>query len=120
VGSNPTGIGCAGDCSEDFDYGTVVDLTATAAAGSSFDAWSGACSGSAMPCVVTVDAAKSVTATFRTNPPPSSGGGGGGGGGSLGVDWLVLGGLLLLLRGRVPRAFNRSRRWLPRETRVAR
>ena len=46
-------------------HGTVVTVTATPATGSTFTGWSGACSGSGA-CSVTMDAAKSVTATFDT------------------------------------------------------
>jgi len=49
--------------------GTVVALTATPATGSQFSGWSGACSGSAA-CIVTMDAAKSVTASFAVTLPP--------------------------------------------------
>jgi len=63
VTSTPAGIVCGDDCSESYDYGTVVTLTATANTGSTFTGWGGACSGTA-DCVVTMDAAKSVTATF--------------------------------------------------------
>ena len=47
-----------------YNVGTVVTLTATPAANALFTGWSGACSGTAATCVVTMDAAKSVTATF--------------------------------------------------------
>jgi YVTN family beta-propeller protein len=47
-----------------YDAGTIVAVTAAPAAGSQFSGWSGACSGSSNPCSVTMDAAKSVTATF--------------------------------------------------------
>jgi hypothetical protein len=47
-----------------------VTLTATASAGSTFTGWSGACTGTGS-CVVTMSAAKSVTATF-TVPPPTA------------------------------------------------
>jgi uncharacterized repeat protein (TIGR02543 family) len=40
-----------------------VTLTASADTGSTFTGWGGACSGTAN-CVVTMDAAKTVTATF--------------------------------------------------------
>ena len=63
VVSAPLGIDCGGDCTENYLYGTVVTLTATATTGSSFNGWAGACAGVA-PCQVTIDAAKQVTATF--------------------------------------------------------
>jgi hypothetical protein len=65
VSSNPVGIICESDCSETYDYGTVVVLTAVADTLSSFTGWNGACSGTG-DCMVTIDAAKSVTATFTT------------------------------------------------------
>jgi hypothetical protein len=46
----------------------VVTLTATADTGSAFAGWSGDCSGTG-DCVLTVDAAKSVTATFDVVEP---------------------------------------------------
>lgn len=49
-----------------FDHGTVVAVNATADPGSTFAGWSGACSGLGA-CSVTMDAAKSVTATFDLN-----------------------------------------------------
>jgi hypothetical protein len=63
VGSNPAGISCGPTCAADFDAGTIVTLTATAGATSTFAGWSGACSGTGA-CVVTMSAAQSVTATF--------------------------------------------------------
>ncbi len=63
VTSSPAGINCE-CCSSSYTNGTVVTLTATPATGSNFTGWSGAgCSGTGT-CVVTVDAAKSVTAQF--------------------------------------------------------
>lgn len=63
VTSSPAGINCGADCSEDYLQNTVVSLTPTAAAGSVFVGWSGACVGSGA-CNVTMDANKGVTATF--------------------------------------------------------
>ncbi len=64
VTSNPPGIDCGSTCSHDFTAGTVVTLTASVATGSTFAGWSGACTGSGS-CVVTMDAAKDVTAAFN-------------------------------------------------------
>ncbi len=64
VTSNPAGIGCGADCSESYAEGTAVTLTATPNDDSTFTGWSGSgCSGTGT-CNVTMDAAKSVTATF--------------------------------------------------------
>ena len=63
VSSSPAGINCGLDCTEVYTGGTVVTLTASPDTSSSFSGWSGACSGTGT-CVVTMDAAKSVTATF--------------------------------------------------------
>lgn len=69
VASTPSGINCGSDCSESFDHGTAVTLHATAASGSTFDGWSGACSGT-NECQVTIDQARSVTATFVSTVVP--------------------------------------------------
>jgi uncharacterized repeat protein (TIGR02543 family) len=55
-----------------YDIGATVTLTATPASGSQFAGWSGdACLGSTSPsCSVTMNAAKTVTATFTLLPPP--------------------------------------------------
>jgi len=63
VTSSPGGINCGADCSESYTSGTPVSLTATPASGSIFTGWGGDCSGTGS-CQVTMDAAKSVTATF--------------------------------------------------------
>jgi hypothetical protein len=55
VASTPAGIGCPGDCTERYDEGTAVTLTATPAADSEFAGWSGGgCSGAASTCQVTL------------------------------------------------------------------
>jgi len=71
VNSNPSGIACvtgsSAGCSASFAAESPVTLTASAAANSAFGGWSGACTGTGT-CQVTMDAAKSVTATFSANP----------------------------------------------------
>ncbi len=67
VTSDPTGISCGNDCTEDYDYNTPVTLTATPSLGSTFDGWSGACTNTTGDCLVTMDEAKSVAATFTLN-----------------------------------------------------
>lgn len=67
VTSSPVGINCGSDCTEAYTAGTAVTLTAVAATGSTFAGYTGACTGTGA-CVVTVDAAKSVTATFTLDP----------------------------------------------------
>jgi hypothetical protein len=64
VSSDPAGIDCGTTCSADYDYNTVVTLSASADPGSTFTGWSGGgCSGTG-DCVVTMDGARSVTAEF--------------------------------------------------------
>jgi len=67
VTPNPPGDVCPGNCNQTFNEGTVVTLTPTPAGGSMFSGWSGDCSGSGS-CQLTMDAAKSVTATFSWQP----------------------------------------------------
>jgi PASTA domain/Divergent InlB B-repeat domain/WD40-like Beta Propeller Repeat len=63
VTSKPVGISCGLNCKHAFRVNTVVTLTASAKAGSTFTGWSGACTGS-RTCIVTLSAAKHVKATF--------------------------------------------------------
>jgi hypothetical protein len=65
VTSTPAGIDCGADCSESYAQGSVITLTATPTAGSTFTGWSGACTGTGS-CVVTMNGSQSVTATFDT------------------------------------------------------
>ena len=63
VSSSPAGIDCGADCTEPYAAGSVVVLNASPLTGYQFSGWSGACAGTG-PCALTMDAAKSVTATF--------------------------------------------------------
>ncbi len=63
VTSALAGIECGGDCVEDYPVGTTVTLTASAPTGTAFDGWSGPCTGTGT-CVVTVDQAVTVSASF--------------------------------------------------------
>ena len=64
VTSNPAGIDCGGDCSEDYKAHTVVTLTASPSdSRNEFKGWSGSCSGT-QSCTLTMEAAKNVTAEF--------------------------------------------------------
>lgn len=68
VNSSPAGINCGTSCSSAYRNGTIVILTAAPAAGSELVGWSGGgCSGTGV-CLVTLDSATSVTATFSLIP----------------------------------------------------
>ncbi|HET8760889.1 MAG TPA: SBBP repeat-containing protein, partial [Nitrospiria bacterium] len=68
VTSSPSGITCGATCSAFFGPGALVSLTALPVPPAAFTGWSGACSG-VSSCVVTMDASKSVTATFSIPEP---------------------------------------------------
>lgn len=70
VSSNPAGINCGATCSASFSSGASVVLSPVADTGSSFAGWSGACTGTGT-CSITMDAAKTVTATFSSTPAGS-------------------------------------------------
>ena len=57
-------IQCGSDCVENYAPNTLVTLSAMANAVSKFSGWSGACSGQAVTCTVTMDDVKSVGAIF--------------------------------------------------------
>jgi hypothetical protein len=76
VASNVGTINCPGTCANQYDHGTVVQLTATPTNGSTFAGWSGGgCSGTSNPCTVTLNADTTVTAAFtkvNTTPVPNN------------------------------------------------
>ncbi len=105
VTSNPVGINCGKTCEATYNEGAKVKLTAAPATGWALGEWSGACTGTAATCEVTIAAAAEATATFvqldsdgdgvpdnsdacpkeagtQANgcPPPTNPGGGGSGG----------------------------------------
>ncbi len=63
-----TGIGCGGDCTQSYNSGSSVILTATPSPGSSFGGWTGCDTPSGNNCTMSVDADKSVTAIFTATP----------------------------------------------------
>ena len=75
VTSDPAGISCGNDCSEDFDAAQVVTLTAVADSGSDFIGWMGnvpfQCMYNDAPCSLTMSRDRDVWAMFIG----SSGGG---------------------------------------------
>lgn len=66
VTSTPPGIACGSDCTESYDLGTGVTLTADPEGSAAFAGWSGACTGTSLTCTLTMDGPRSVTATFTT------------------------------------------------------
>ena len=66
------GINCGLTCAVWVDGRSQVTLTAAPAAGSGFIGWTGDCTGSGLSCVVTMNAAKTVIATFKRIPEPPS------------------------------------------------
>ncbi|MFH1111890.1 MAG: InlB B-repeat-containing protein, partial [Patescibacteria group bacterium] len=64
VASVPAGgIACPGDCTEIYNYPSIITLQEQANSGYNFTGWSGACTGTGQ-CVVTMDGIKNVTANF--------------------------------------------------------
>jgi len=60
------GIECPEDCSEEYEEGTEVVLTATAAEGYEFVGWGGDCAGCEGPtCTVVMDGNKTCVAQFE-------------------------------------------------------
>lgn len=67
VSSQPAGIDCGSDCSEPYPAGSSVSLLAEPAAGQRFAGWSGSnlnCPASQLSCSLTMNKARSVSASF--------------------------------------------------------
>lgn len=62
--SYPTYTCSKNNCSYSYAPSTLVTLTAVSDVGATFTGWSGACTGSALTCTVTMSQARTVTATF--------------------------------------------------------
>jgi hypothetical protein len=69
VTSNPPGIDTSNGTSAEFSANAVVTLTATPDEGHRFVSWQG-CTGVANTCVVTMNVARSITATFEAVEDP--------------------------------------------------
>jgi hypothetical protein len=63
VASDVAGVNCTATCATDWDAGARVSLTPQPVNGRRFLRWTGDCAG-ALTCDLTLDASKSVTATF--------------------------------------------------------
>lgn len=75
VTSERAGIACGTDCSEQFEFGTNVTLTASPDAGAVFRAWTGACAGKGPVCTLRITEVTSTNAVFELpspSPPPPS------------------------------------------------
>jgi endoglucanase len=64
VTSTPAGVNCGSTCTANYAAGNAVTLTATPPPGLAFLGWSGACSGTAANCTVTINADTKVQANF--------------------------------------------------------
>ena len=64
VTSDLPGIDCGADCSESYELGTEVILTASPLLGSTFDGWNGGDCVGTSPCMITVDADIFIEAIF--------------------------------------------------------
>lgn len=64
VTSSPDGISCGSHCTATFASGSTVTLTATPREEDAFSGFHGDCSGPALRCTLTMDAAKTVHVNF--------------------------------------------------------
>ena len=63
VTSDPSGLACNSNCSHPFEFASYVTLAGTAADYSTFDGWTGACSGSSCGLLMNID--RTVGAIFN-------------------------------------------------------
>jgi hypothetical protein len=71
VSSSPSGINCGASCSQSYESGTAITLTAVPASNHHLTAWGGACSGSGSTCTLSLTAALNVSASFVPNSAAS-------------------------------------------------
>jgi List-Bact-rpt repeat protein len=64
VSSTDKVLSCGSKCTSTYAIGTAVTLTASPGSGSVFTGWTGACAGTSLSCVVTVNDSETATATF--------------------------------------------------------
>jgi hypothetical protein len=69
VTSAPAGIACGTTCTASFTVGTAVTLAAAPSSGMFFSGWGGPCSGTGT-CVVSINAATTVSAAFAAKSTP--------------------------------------------------
>jgi DNA-binding beta-propeller fold protein YncE len=75
VTSSLPGIDCGATCFHRYADGTSVTLSASPLAGAIFAGWSGACSGAAATCTITISGDQAVSARFDVAPvapPPTT------------------------------------------------
>ena len=70
VSVSPSGAGSVSPSSGQYEEGTQVTLTATAASGYIFDYWNGDASGSVATITITMNSDKSIIAHFADTTPP--------------------------------------------------
>jgi hypothetical protein len=66
--SDPVGVNCGTTCTFAFTEGTTLTLTANPHAGWMLKRWSGDCTGTALTCSLTMDAAHAAKAVFIKIP----------------------------------------------------
>lgn len=70
VTSSPAGISCGASCSANLTFPSTITLTAVPSTGSAFTGWSGACTGTANPCILTsLEATDTVQVNFSLTVP---------------------------------------------------